>query len=350
MLVDVFSERYREQIIWASYGTNEQKLLTQLFGLAKEALPYYASSGSVNKKNEESWKAIHDQVAREIGLKELAPRYYSYKNQSGFPVSGFWGWDYVCEQFVLQQCDARNNSDSFIKERLNVVELVFRKRFDEIQSINNNLPHTLNSLLNQPILPRTSNTINLPGSRKEGLVSINNEINERFNQIIEEVNERFRRSLCPLSVHNGYFQLAIDQTIEQSISKPFWKLLEHPQWRNVDTDIKEAIDRRDSNQKDPALYAGRALESTIKIISDAKKWTSGTERGAANYIDNLSNAKNGAFISQWEANLLKGFFREVRNPLSHGAGNGEMRELNLYQTDWAIETVMSWVRTLVRRM
>jgi len=55
---------------------------------------------------------------------------------------------------------------------------------------------------------------------------------------------------------------------------------------NVETDIKEAIDRRDTNGRDAPFYAMRALESALKIISDEKGWTTGREKGASNYIDN----------------------------------------------------------------
>ncbi len=70
--------------------------------------------------------------------------------------------------------------------------------------------------------------------------------------------------------------------------EPFWKLVADPIWKNVDTDMKEAIDRRDGGERDPAWYAARALESTIKIISGEKGWSHGREKGAHNYIDNLA--------------------------------------------------------------
>ena len=65
---------------------------------------------------------------------------------------------------------------------------------------------------------------------------------------------------------------------------------------NVDHDMKEALDLRGSDGRDPAFYAARALESTIKIISDQKNWTHGKENGAHNYIDNLAT-KTNAFIT-----------------------------------------------------
>jgi len=59
---------------------------------------------------------------------------------------------------------------------------------------------------------------------------------------------------------------------------------------------------------------------------------------------------NGSYLAVWEGDMLKDYFRMVRNPVGHGPGSEPMPELTLAQTDWAIETAMSWVRTLVRRM
>jgi len=81
-------------------------------------------------------------------------------------------------------------------------------------------------------------------------------------------------------------------------------------WKNVDLDIKEAIDRRDNGVRDAAFYAARALESTIKIISDQKGWTRGREGGAQNYIDNLCNLRGGNLIEEWEKEALKQEFKE----------------------------------------
>lgn len=43
--------------------------------------------------------------------------------------------------------------------------------------------------------------------------------------------------------------------------------------------MKEALDRRDSNSKDPALFASKALESAIKIVSERMGLTKGNEKG-----------------------------------------------------------------------
>lgn len=67
--------------------------------------------------------------------------------------------------------------------------------------------------------------------------------------------------------------------MERQVETPFWSTVSDKTWMNVDTDMKEALDLRDSDGPDPAFYAARALESTVKIISDRKGWTTGKEKG-----------------------------------------------------------------------
>ena len=68
-----------------------------------------------------------------------------------------------------------------------------------------------------------------------------------------------------------------------------------------------------------------------------------------NFIDNLPSQK-AQFIASWEAELLKSFFSNVRNPLGHGPGEGDSISLTDNQTNWVIEFCMSWIKSLIRRM
>jgi hypothetical protein len=133
-------------------------------------------------------------------------------------------------------------------------------------------------------------------------------MNHNFRNAVEELNIRFRQADCKLNYHNGFLQIANDSRIEGQIEAPFWKLVSAPRWKNVDTDMKEAFDRRDNDARDPAFYAARALESAIKIISDEKRWTHGKEKGAHNYVDNLCS---NAFVTGWEATALKHIFTNL---------------------------------------
>ena len=178
----------------------------------------------------------------------------------------------------------------------------------------------------------------------------NKEFNAKFQASVDELNERFRQADYKLNYHNGFIQIVGDEKVEKQVETPFWALVADPKWRNVDIDMKEAIDRRDAAGRDPAWYSARALESTIKIISDEKGWTRGDEKGAHGYIDNIGSKKNGNFIDKWERNSLKQFFSDVRAVFGHGPGSAPMPERTAQQTDWAIEFCMSWVKSLIQRL
>ena len=173
---------------------------------------------------------------------------------------------------------------------------------------------------------------------------------EIFVGAVRELNLRLREALIPLHYNNGLFQLSSDELSESQIREPFWNILKNPKWVNVEIDIKEAIDRRDHRGRDAAFYALKALESAIKIISDEKGWSRGTERGAANYLDNLVSSANGRFIDVWESDQLKALFRDLRNPHGHGPGSGPQPALSDHQEAWIIECAMIWIKSLVGRM
>jgi hypothetical protein len=135
----------------------------------------------------------------------------------------------------------------------------------------------------------------------------------------------------------------------QEVEAPFWALVAEPPWKNVDLDMKEALDQRDAGARDPAFYAARALESAIKIISDSKGWTHGREKGAHNFIDNLAS-QTARFVTPWEGETIKLFFSNVRNPMGHGPGSNEMIALTEHQTNWSIEFCMIWIKSLIRRI
>lgn len=224
-----------------------------------------------------------------------------------------------------------------------------RLKYEELETVNASLPR---ALLKAKAHDNTTSRhiIHANNSAVGRLKRWNQNLNDTYQSQVEEINERFRRAKAPLTLHNGFIQVSTDEIIEKNVAKPFWNLVSDPLWKNVDLDMKEALDRRGSNDKDPALFAAKALESVIKIVSDQNGWSTGRENGASNYIDNLVSKKNGKYIDNWEGEILKDYFRKVRNTLGHGPGSNPMPSLSIEQTDWAIEASMSWVRTLIRRL
>ena len=351
MLTDIFAERYAVVLVWQTYGESERRLLVQAFRILSEQLfPYWTHDGKERDDAKTTWKSIHDRLSMELGLQQLSPLYYQ--------VAGSAAWIplamvHVCNNFVCSNYDPSIPADRFVKERLSLVEIAFRDREIALAEQNAEFAKRVaQAEFLERVLPGNpgQRRMLIPSNRADGLRVANAMVNRNFRSNVDELNERLRRAGTRLNYHNGFIQMVEDPLVEQQIEAPFWSLVKDPKWANVDTDMKEAIDRRDCGGRDPALYAAKALESTIKIISGEKGWTHGGERGAHGYIDNLASTKNGAFISRWEQSALKLIFSDVRNELGHGPGNEPMPELTMQQTSWTIETCMAWIKSFILRM
>lgn len=365
MLTDIFLNRYANVPLWTKFREQDRRFLVQAFRIIEEQVYPYYEGKKISEFAKGKWKTIHDLLSMEIGLKELSKRYYSLERTfSGKKTtySGHFEWNTVCEKFVcttpnsasLMQYSADNDVvDQFMKERISFFEIAFREFNSDVRKSDEELPRRV--LKSKNLSARgTGGAIKVPNP---GDVSVptwpeveNFALHSRYKTAVEEFNTRARQANIPLHYHNGFVQITNDELINSEIEQPFWRIVSDPTWKNVDTDMKEALDRRDTGQRDPAFYAARALESAIKIISDEKGWTHGKEMGAHNYLDNLGSAKNGKFIEGWEKQALKDFFTNVRNPFAHAPGGAEMPELTPHQTDWAIETCMAWIKTLVQRI
>lgn len=353
MLTDIFAYRYLENPIWDNFDENARRLLVQGFRIVAEQLcPYYDANGKEKAEAKAIWDGLNKKLAMELGLKDLSSPTYGYYtewNGNKHWTSGSWPKSTVCENFVLAEYDGSVSADQFIKERLSFIELAFRQQEEKLSALNASLDRRVQEA-ELAAKMRPNRGIRLPGNRGDGLHAWNQTQNEMFRASCNELNERFRRSGAKLHYHNGFIQISEDETVTREIEQPFWILVGDPIWQSVDHDMKEAIDLRDSSGRDPALFAAKALESTVKIISDAKGWTRGNEKGATNYIDNLRAKANGEFINGWERESLVEFFSKVRNPFGHGAGSQPVPELSAPQTDWAIEFCMIWTKNLIRRL
>lgn len=345
MLTDIFAHRYKETTICEMWSEDHSKLLVQSFQLLNDVCPYYVN-GHEHERGKHFWSRIHDLLARELGLTELSPAYVGYydqqKNWQGFHATPM----YRCEKWMLAAFDGTMLPDRFFKERLSLVEIGFREQENHLRALNANLPAAIELAKKFDLRPLRAAGIRAPGTSADAMLASNANANDKFLAEVTELNARFRQGDCQLHYHNGFIQISKDQTIVQEIETPFWKLVAEPKWLNVDHDMKEAVDLRDTGGRDPALYAAKSLESTIKIISDEKNLTRGNEKGAAQYIDNLRGAK---LIEVWETEALKHFFAKVRNPIGHGPGAAPMPILTECQTNWAIENSMIWIKSLIRR-
>ena len=353
-LTDIFARRYRDTRLWTHFGENERRLLVQASRIVGEQLFHEIHQHGV-------WDHLNKTLSMELGVTNLSDLSATsparlLPQQSIHPLPSPAAS--VCQDFMRAPYNDSVCPDRFVKERLSFVEIAFREKEDQVAADNAGLDQAV-----QEAALRAARVV--PGrhaSRDRRLKAVDRrywsekeirDANERLNRTLEsachELNVRFRQAEANLHYHNGLIQLGSDSMTEEQIEQPFWSLLRSSEWQSVDREMKEAIDLRDTGRRDPAFCAAKALESTIKIISDSRDWTSGKERSAVSYLDNLRARKNGEFIAQWEHDILREFFTAVRNPAAHGAGSDQPVRLSEEQTDWAIGFCMIWIRNLIRR-
>jgi hypothetical protein len=357
MLTDIFARRYEKRPIFTGVDQRELRLLVQAFRIVNEQLlPYYNWEKKVDERAKATWTSLHDRSTMELGVKELAQKYYSYETQlMGKPYtnSGFYEMNTICEAYVTGPYNSEWDPDVFMKSRLSFIELAFRERERQVQAINSKLPNELIVAKIEDASPRRSGRLFVPDDGQSNVERVrqqNDLVNAAFSGNVHELNTRFEQAGTPLHYHNEYIQISTDALVQSHVAQPFWLLVKDAKWTNVSTDMAEALDRRDTGGRDPALYAAKALESTIKIISDDRNWTTGTEQGVSHFLNHLEAKANGPFIEPWERQLMQKFFSDVRNDFGHGPGSAPMPSLSVQQTDYAIEFCMSWIKSLIGRL
>lgn len=352
MLTDVFFRRYGNRPMFESVGQKESALFVQAYRIVNEQIwKYYGYDQKVDASTKTIWTVIHDRLSMEIGVQELSPKHFSYQTEwMGKPHtnSGWNDMNFVVEQWLNLKFTDDLDPDMFVKRRLSFVELAFRMREEQVAQANADFSRQLAGAEMQDIMPRRSMTV--PGQLSDGVRAINEGINRTFAANVHELNERLKQAGMPLHYHNGYLQITQDEQLQEEVEQPFWLLVKDAQWKNVSIDMAEAIDRRDTGGRDPSFYAAKALESTIKIICELKKWTTGNEKGVSDFLNHLESKLNGAFIEGWERQSMQRFYSDVRNDLGHGPGSKDMPNFTPQQIEQTIEFCMSWVKSLIRRL
>lgn len=210
MLTDIFANRYAKRTLWEQCTETETRLLTQCFRIiAEQLMPYWTFDGKESDPAKTKWTSLHNRLSMELGLAELAPKYYSFQTTTAmgkpYTSSGSWTIDKVCKDFVFAKFTGTVLPDQFMKERISFVELAFRLREEELAD--RDRPTTLGGL-NFDDLIDFGGGIRLPGKPGEGRKAINKSLKAQFTQYVDELNERFRRAGTKLSYHNGFIQVA----------------------------------------------------------------------------------------------------------------------------------------------
>ncbi|TAX99793.1 AbiJ-NTD4 domain-containing protein [Rhizobium leguminosarum] len=342
MITDVFSIRYEDTPIWSAFTERDRRFLVQAAKLVTEQLFPRTYSGD-SENADASLKAVNDRVATEIGLIHLG--------QPWFQLSDQWHKRTIADQlsgFMMDTFQDAFSPDLFMKIRINVVELAFRIREEQVTALKESLPARKADLKTR--FAKTSGGIATTVAQLNKLEAQTLSLSKMFEEAVIELNERMLRAHFPLSYHRGFIQISNDATVAAIVEKPFWALVSAPLWENVAIDMARAVDLRDNNRRDASLYASKALESTLKIISDKKGWTTGHEVGPVNYVNNLVSKNNGRFIEVWEQESLHKLFSDARSPFGHGPGTAPMPSMTPQQASWAIEVSMSWIKSLINRL
>ena len=342
MLTDIFAERYRDVRLWETFGTNERRLLVQSFQiLSQDLYPFYDQSGNASESAKRDWKTLNLLLSRELGLASLSPTHYprqvQYGNQRN-TVWEAWGEMNVAKNYVLEDLSAYQDADLEIKNRLSLIELGLRQ-------------YLKTTVAYEGLQGAMTETVLSSLSRRSTALDrvVGTQMRQKIDSASDEINQRFRQAGAPLTFNNGNFQIVRDELTAQEVAQPFWQLLSDAAWSNVDVEMREAMDRRDSGINDAAFHAAKALESAIKVICHERQAVTGRENGASNYIDNLVSEARGSWLERWRGDALREIFRQVRNPLGHGAGADRPRVLTPHETDWAIGSCMVWIRFLIER-
>lgn len=352
MITDIFARRYASIEIRSQYFKEDQILCNQAWKIMSSGILWDSYiTENISDRAEANFKEIHDILSLELGVEFLSDRYrlHTYEINGSKNVHTYTNkYAVICKNFLTKIPDDINKGDSWMKERFSLIELAFAQRARQIAEINLALPRNIAKAQIEQKMVRTRN-VRRSGDYVDDVRVSNLKLNESFTNIISDLNERFRLAQYRLRYHNGLLQMSDDALIGVQIEKPFWALVGNPPWENIDRQMKEAIDCRDTGNRMAAFHAVSALESCLKVISDTKGWTTGTERGAAAFVNNLKSKKNGGFLEIWEGDILTKLFSDIRNPFAHGAGQAAMPELTIEQTNWTIETSMSWIKALIRR-
>jgi len=352
MITDIFSCRYEGVALRDQYVEEDRRFMNQAVVMIMN--PLWGQGGDKPSDfTETNLKDVHDVLALELGVQFLADRYWFGErtwNGNTIPQTHTYTYADMCKYFLLRMPPDIQNAGSYIKDRISLVEIAFRRRWQEFQEEAKALPAKIAEAEESDRVSSSPKRWVVTGSRAHGVRASYQNRFDAFAALARDLNDRLRLAKYPLTFHNGMIQFSADETVTAQVAKPFWGLVAGPEWANVDEQIKEAIDRRDRRDRTAAFHAVCALESAIKIISSKKGWTNGNEKGAANYVDNLVSKSNGRFIETWESEMLKEMFSNARNPFAHGPGQDPMPKFSDEQTNWAIDIAMSWIKSLIRRL
>lgn len=295
MLTDILIDRFPERAAKSDWTELDRRFFVQsakILGRMFTSEPEWERSGSsmfeAQRRLEESYQAIHDQLCEELGIDHLADPFYWYGGKQHRKPFGT-----ICVEFLTAEYNEPFGPFTFIAERLSLIELGFRHHLEFLANQNATLAERV-AKVDEIDRARASPIAQLRlGPDGNYLKKENLAFNQHYEGAVSEFNMRLRRAGYRLHLHNGYIQYSDDDLTVDAIHQPFWSLVADPIWASVDEQMKEAIAARDRGDRTATLHAFSALESVVKIVSGIKGWTTGEEKGASQFVNHLQSSKNG---------------------------------------------------------
>lgn len=257
MMYTLLSERIRNKegdLEVYEYEAFNEQFRNQYFYIISDILDSY---NTYSAENGEGWKFIHNNFAREKGLKTLY--------EINFPLK------YNCEIYV-----SNSNSEDF----LDFIDFTFYCFNTTFRSIH----------------PK-----------------YNSNFNQKINEAIEELNNRFKQHNLGYEFVNGQIIRIDNKILHENVIKPALKLLYDEEFQGAEEEFRKAFDyHRKSDNKNAILEALKSFESTMKTICDKKQYTYDKNKDTAKTL--ISILENNQFYPSYMNNHLA----NVRTTLESG--------------------------------
>lgn len=187
MLVDIFARRYEGSQLRETFEDRDSRLLVQSFRILAEDLSPYYIDGNENPASVSFWTTLESSLSRELGVKELSQHWTSYTSNGRFQTFKNTLIT-VCEKWLTQALTG--SPDTYIKERLSLIELGFRTKESEIAAMNTREISDGEKLLASLTRPR----LRVAGNPEDGARARRATRTKAFQTAVDELNTRFRQA------------------------------------------------------------------------------------------------------------------------------------------------------------
>ena len=151
-------------------------------------------------------------------------------------------------------------------------------------------------------------------------------------EAIADLNNRFRENGMGYEFSNGIIMRKDSEILHEEVVKPALYLLQEEEFNGALEEFLKAHGHyRKGNYEECVVYAGKAFESTMRIIGDRKSWGL---KGKENASELISIMIANGLIPVYFQNALQGL-GTLRNQVAHGKGDKDF-----YVSDYFVNYAM----------